>query len=69
METGGGDERGHQSNQVVVHVTRVTQRGRAGRHYGGDQLVDLGEGRLGYLEALGGYPVQGCVVQDNLGII
>ena len=25
MESGGGDQRGYQTNQIVVHVTRVTE--------------------------------------------
>lgn len=36
MEAGSGDERGDQANQIVVHVSGVTQRRGAGGHDGGD---------------------------------
>lgn len=39
MEAGRGDERRDQANEVVVHVARVAQRGRAGRHDGGNLHV------------------------------
>ncbi len=36
-----GDERGHQPDEVVVHVARVAKRGGGGRHHGRDQRIQL----------------------------
>ena len=46
MEAGGGNEGGDQTNEVVVHVTRVTKSRGAGSHYGGN--LEIGrEGKEG----------------------
>lgn len=36
MEAGGGDEGCNEANEVVVHVTRVTEGCGTGSHYGRD---------------------------------
>ena len=39
MEPRGWDEGSNQTNQIVVHVARVTEGGGAGCHYGGYLVV------------------------------
>ena len=41
VESGGGDEGRNQTNQIIVHVARVTQGGGTGGHYCGN-LKQLG---------------------------
>lgn len=40
------DEGGNNANKVVVHVTGIPERGCTRRHYSGDQLIGLLEGRF-----------------------
>ena len=65
VAAGRGDEGGHEADQVVVHVPRVPQGGRAGGHDGRDQRVGLGEAGVRDLEPVDCDVVQRRVVQDD----
>lgn len=66
MAARGGDERGNDSNEIVVHVPWISKRGCAGGHDSRDELVGLLERGLLDVEAVCCYPREGAVVEDNL---
>lgn len=60
-----GDEGGNQAHQVIVHVARISERGRAGSHDGGDERVRLGEGGVVDVQPVHRDAVQSRVVQHH----
>mmetsp|Transcript_45793 Transcript_45793/g.33518 ORF Transcript_45793/g.33518 Transcript_45793/m.33518 type:complete len:219 (-) Transcript_45793:274-930(-) len=65
---GSGDKRGHESHQVVVHVSWISERGGGRRHYGAHDRVCLREGRLMQFQPVCSDPSQSIVVYDNTRI-
>mmetsp|Transcript_6258 Transcript_6258/g.10149 ORF Transcript_6258/g.10149 Transcript_6258/m.10149 type:complete len:200 (+) Transcript_6258:537-1136(+) len=61
----GRDQRGHQTDQVIVHVAWVPQGGGGGGHDGGHQRVQLGHGGVRDPEPVDRDPVERRVVQHH----
>ena len=68
VESGRGDERGDEPDEVVVHVARVAQGRRRRRHDRRDELVDLSEGGVFDVQAFAGDAIQRRVVEDDHAI-
>ena len=71
MAARGGDKRGNDADEVVVHVPRVAQGGGAGGHDSRDKLVSLLERGVHYVQAIGCNFGQGAVVEhdDRVGVL
>ena len=65
MESRSGDERSDESDEIVVHVSRVTKSGRRSGHDARDELIDLGEGRIFDVQALADDSIQGGIIQNH----
>lgn len=63
-----GDERGQQSNEVVVHVSRIPQRGGRCRHDGGHQTIQLIDRRIVNPQPIDGDAIQSRIVQNHHSI-
>lgn len=68
MATRGGDEGGDEADEVVVHVTGITQRRRRRGHHCRDERVQLTYSRVGKFQTVDGDAVEGGVVEDDDGI-
>lgn len=52
VQPGGGDQRGNQPDEVIVHVPGIPERGGAGRHDGGDLGERMGSALMEHVQNL-----------------
>ena len=60
------DERSKKSDKIIVHVARVAQCARRGRHNGRNQLIGLRKRRVCDVEAVGRNAIKRRIIKDHL---
>jgi hypothetical protein len=65
MASRGRNQRGHETNEIVVHVSGVSEGSGGGSHDVGHQGVGLGISEVGALKSIVGDSIKGSVIEDD----